>query len=298
MLVVNGLVSLYFGLGLEVDILVSAVRCVVQLTILGYVLQPIFDINSPLLVFGFALLLATIAVAEVIWGRSSYQHHFMTISVFVSIVGSTFLTAFIGNAFAIKADPWYSARQFIPTLGMVLGNSMSSVAVGLSSVMTTLVDKKDSIEMYLSFGASRWEAARPICMSAIKLALLPALNSMSVTGLISIPGMMTGQILGGSSVQNAARYQQVIAFMISASCALSVVSAVVTAAFVIIDEKARLRTDRVIKVKKSKNGDLTKKIKASFARMRSRLSGLFTRRNSAQDSRNASERQGLLSNEA
>ncbi|KAH6585733.1 hypothetical protein BASA50_001068 [Batrachochytrium salamandrivorans] len=252
LLVVNGLVSLYFGLGLEISILVSAFRCVVQLTILGYVLKPVFDNDHPIFVLSLSVLLVLIAVVEIVWGRTPYRHQFMFVSVFLSILASTFTTGFIGNAYAIRAEPWFAAQQFIPTLGMVLGNSMSSVAVGLSSVMTQLIDQKDRIEIYLSFGASRWEAARPVCVEAIKLALLPALNSMSIMGLVSIPGMMTGQILGGSSVQNAVYYQQVITFMISASCCVATVTSVIASVFVVFDDKARLRIDRVVKNQRKK----------------------------------------------
>ncbi|KAL2915102.1 hypothetical protein HK105_205426 [Polyrhizophydium stewartii] len=256
LLLVNGALSLYFGLGLETSIAVAAVRCVVQLSILGYVLKPVFEMDSPLLVLAMALALAIIAVCEVVWARTPYRHNLMFVTVFVSILGSTMLVAFLGNAYAIRAEPWYSPREFIPTLGMTLGNSMSSIAVGLSSVMTQLVVQKDSIEMYLAFGASRWEAARPVCIEAIKIAMLPAINSMSIIGLISIPGMMTGQILGGSSVENAARYQQIISFMITASCGLSTVCAVLAAAFIVVDDKARLRADRLVKNDRKKVNQL------------------------------------------
>ncbi|KAI8923691.1 hypothetical protein BC831DRAFT_428656 [Entophlyctis helioformis] len=253
LLVVNGLISIYFGLGLEVDIIVAALRCIVQLTLLSVALEPVFAVNQPLPVFAIASLLVLIACSEVYYSRTAYRHQYMFFSVLVSIMASTFMTGFIGNAFAIQADPWWSARNFIPTMGMLVGNAMSSVAVGLSSVTTQLVDNKDKIEMYLSFGASRWEAARPVCVEAIKLALLPALNSMSIIGLVSIPGMMTGQILGGSSAENAAHYQQVITFMITSSCSLATVTAVLAAVFMVFDDKARLRLDLLVKNKKRKS---------------------------------------------
>lgn len=96
---------------------------------------------------------------------------------------------------------------------------MSAVAVGLNTVrliflilkvMAEIMNNKDAIEMHLAFGASRWETARPICVRGIKLALLPILNSQSIMGLISIPGMMTGQILGGVPVKDAVNYQLVL----------------------------------------------------------------------------------------
>ncbi|KAL5040544.1 hypothetical protein BDV3_006641 [Batrachochytrium dendrobatidis] len=277
MLIINGLISMYFGLGLEITIFISALRCVVQLTILGYILKPIFDIDSPFFVLALAALLAIISASEIVWGRTPYRHQFMFLSVLLSIASSTFIISWIGNAYAIRADQWLSARQFIPTMGMVLGNSMSAVAIGLSSVMTQLIDQKDRIEMHLSFGASRWEAARPVCVEAIKLALLPTINSMSIIGLVSIPGMMTGQILGGSSVENAVYYQEIIMFMITASCCISTVAAVLTAVFVIFDDKARLRIDWV--VKSQSKADYKKMFSGYVMRVKSLFSARRSNRN-------------------
>jgi len=99
--------------------------------------------------------------------------------------------------------------------------------------------------MYLAFGATRFEACRPIATEALRLALLPTINQMSVIGLISIPGMMTGAILGGSSVEQAARLQMVIMFMISASTALASMISTVLALLMAVDGEHRIRDDRI-----------------------------------------------------
>lgn len=133
----------------------------------------------------------------------------------------------IGARFAMRQNPFWIPEIFIPTMGMLLGNAMSGMAVALSSCLSSVGSRKEQIETYLAFGASRWEAGQSIAIEAVRLSMLPTINQMSVIGLIAIPGMMTGQILGGSSVSNAVRYQQIIMFMISASTALGVLSAVV-----------------------------------------------------------------------
>ncbi|KAJ3331427.1 hypothetical protein HDU76_003220 [Blyttiomyces sp. JEL0837] len=145
----------------------------------------------------------------IVYNKSKSRYAYMFPVVWFSMAFSTFLVSFVGNWFAIGARPFYRARDYIPILGMLLGNSMSGVAVGLASTLNHVTENKDKIEMYLAYGASRWEAARPIGVEAIRLALLPTLNSMSVMGLISIPGMMTGQVLGGAKIEDAVRYQQV-----------------------------------------------------------------------------------------
>ena len=249
-------ISNQLGLGLEKDIVISGIRCVVQLTLLGYVLKPVFENDKPIFVFGLGFLQAIIATLEVTWNRANYRHPNMYFSVFGSIMFCTFATASIGNAFAIRAEPWFSSREFIPTLGMVMGMSMSNAAVGLNNLMSQIIDRKEKIEMYLAFGASRWEASKSVAVEAIKMALLPPLSRMSIIGLISIPGMMTGQILGGSNVEQAAHYQQVITFITNASACLTTTSCVMFAVMSVFDGRARLRTDRVVKTIRQKKAPI------------------------------------------
>lgn len=130
----------------------------------------------------------------------------------------------------MRQRPFWIPEIFIPTMGMLLGNAMSGMAVALSTCLSSVSSRKEQIETYLAFGASRWEAGQAIAIEAVRLAMLPTINQMSVIGLISIPGMMTGQILGGASVDSAVKYQQIIMFLISASTALGVLSVVVVRA--------------------------------------------------------------------
>ncbi|KAJ2787688.1 hypothetical protein GGI15_000511 [Coemansia interrupta] len=143
-------------------------------------------------------------------------------------------------------DPPLSASKFIPTMGMVYGNTMVGAALGMDAVLAWADTRRDTVEAMLCFGASRWEALRPIVVEAARTAMIPTITAVSITGLISIPGMMSGQILGGADVMDAARYQQVIMFMIAASVALGVVSASIAVAFVVVDSTPMLRTERVI----------------------------------------------------
>lgn len=84
---------------------------------------------------------------------------------------------------------WHSdANGSVPILGMILGNAISAIGVGINTVSRELSENKDKVEMYLAMGASRFEALKPVVVEALKLALLPTVNQMSVIGLISIPG--------------------------------------------------------------------------------------------------------------
>ncbi|KAI8608666.1 hypothetical protein BC830DRAFT_1071774, partial [Chytriomyces sp. MP71] len=254
LILINAFISVLLGLGLSTQLFVAALRCVVQLFILGLVLKPAFESQSTLFVALLSVVMMTISSLEIVFNKTKARHFYMLPTVWLCIFVSVFLASLLGNAFAIQADPWFQARQYIPILGMLLGNSLSAVALGLNSTLSQLENQKERIEMYLSFGASRWEAAQPVAKEAIRTALLPTIAQMSVMGLISIPGMMTGQILGGASIDDAVRYQQIILFMITAGSSMSVTSCVLCCLYICIDEQCRLRLDRIIKAEKKQEG--------------------------------------------
>jgi len=149
----------------------------------------------------------------------------------------------------MAVDPFWKPEQYIPIVGMLCGGTISGIVVSVSYVLQEIYDNRDKVEMYLAFGASRLEACRPVAREALRLALTPTINQMSVIGIIAIPGMMTGAILGGSSVQQAARLQMVIMFMISASTALASIFTTIITLGVVIDGEHRLRPDRVVVTK-------------------------------------------------
>ncbi len=128
---------------------------------------------------------------------------------------------------------------------MLLGNGISAIGIAMNAVSTEFANNRDRIETYLAFGAGRFEAVRPLAVDALAAALLPTINQMSVIGLISIPGMMTGAIVGGKSVEQAAKLQMIVMFMISASSALATIVALWFALTTLIDDRDRVRPDRL-----------------------------------------------------
>ncbi|KAI7862673.1 hypothetical protein BDF14DRAFT_1853026 [Spinellus fusiger] len=243
---VNGLVSVVLGLKLEKTLLVSSIRCLVQLTLMGYVLEDVFKSRHPAWVLLMTFVLILLGAYETVYNKSKLTYHGMFFAVFVSSGLSTLVIGILGARWAMRQDPFWIPETFIPTMGMLMGNMMSGMAVALSSCLTSVTTNKEQVETYLSYGASRWEAGRFIAVEAVRLAMLPTLNQMSVIGLISIPGMMTGQILGGAPVANAVRYQQIIMFLISASTALGVLSAVMACLRCVIDSHHRLRPELIL----------------------------------------------------
>ncbi|TFK69669.1 UPF0014-domain-containing protein [Pluteus cervinus] len=237
--------SLTLGLRVESSLIISSLRCIFQLALVASILQRVFETEDPWVVGFIALFLNLLGTIEVVANKSKRRHNAMFPTVFGGLLASTIPVSIIGTKFAMATQPFWTPIQYIPVMGMLTGNAISAVMVALSYVLRELHENRDKIEMYLAFGASRMEACRPIAVEALRLALTPIINQMSVIGIIAIPGMMTGAILGGSSVQQAAKLQMIIMFMISASSTLaSMITTVLTLAYV-VDGDHRVRCERI-----------------------------------------------------
>lgn len=244
-LLLDAFLSWYFALGLSTSLLVAAARCVVQLTVMGFVLQRVFETDSPWAVAGITCLLILLGTVEVVINKSKRRFTHMFPTVLVSMMSSAIPVSILGTRFAMGYTPWWQPAAYIPVVGMLCGNTISAIVVSTTSVLRDIKDNRDKVEMFLAFGGSRFEACKPIATEALRLALTPTLNQMSVIGLISIPGMMTGAILGGSSVEQAARLQMVIMFLISAATALAAIMATTLACATVVDQEQRIREERI-----------------------------------------------------
>jgi putative ABC transport system permease protein len=243
-LILLGALSAFLRLGLHGKLAIAAVRCASQLSILGFILVPIFVSNTWWLTVIYTLFMLLVAAAEAV-SRPSQAYDGMLFEVLVAMGIACSITITFGLAAIVRVTPWYDAQYLIPMLGMLLGNSCSSVAVGLSAVLEELSSGKEKVEALLVLGATRVEATREVVVRAIRLSLTPLLNSMNVVGIVSIPGMMTGQILGGSDPSVAARYQIIIFFMVALSSSASAIATVYAAVLTVCDSKHRLRAEKL-----------------------------------------------------
>ena len=125
-----------------------------------------------------------------------------------------------------ETSSWYNPRYAIPLLGMLLGNTISAVSLSLDRVTHELASKRDQVETLLALGATRWESGRWAVQQAIRVGMVPTINAMMVVGVVSLPGMMTGQIIAGQDANQAARYQVMIMFLMAAGAALVTFSVV------------------------------------------------------------------------
>ncbi|MED6335091.1 MAG: ABC transporter permease, partial [Planctomycetota bacterium] len=139
----------------------------------------------------------------------------------------------------------WEPRYLIPFLGMVLGNGLTGISLGLERCLRELDEGRVRVECLLALGATRWEASRVVAGEAVRAGMVPILNSMTVVGLVTIPGMMTGQLLGGVSPLTAARYQILIMFLIAATTAGGVTVVVVLCLRALFDDTHRLRLERL-----------------------------------------------------
>jgi putative ABC transport system permease protein len=151
----------------------------------------------------------------------------------------------LGLVTAVRPDPWYDPRYAIPLLGMILGNTMNGVGLGLNTLTIGVATQRAAVEARLMLGASRMEAFGPVVRHALRSALMPVINSLSATGVVSLPGMMTGQILGGVAPVEAVKYQIFVLFLIAGGTGLGAVGAVLGGAMRLTDARHRLRLDRL-----------------------------------------------------
>lgn len=244
LLLVNATLSFWLRLDLGKRLLVAALRTVVQLSLLGYVLVPVFALANPWLIGALSTVMLALAAVEGV-KRSGKRYRGAIGNTFLSLLLASSVTVVVGTRVVLELSPWWQPRYAIPLLGMILGNALTGVSLGLDRCLGELKDGRARVEALLIFGATRWEASRPVVSEALRSALVPILNSMSVVGLVTIPGMMTGQLLGGTSPELAARYQIMIMFLIAAATALGAGVTILLSVRSCFDDQTRLRSERV-----------------------------------------------------
>lgn len=246
LLVINGAISLAFRLGLERSMALAAVRMVAQLAVVGLALKFIFDVNSPWWTALFALIMGAAVAYEV---RARQERPIRGFEAVALGAAPPFVAGLIATLFAtaviIAPDPWYAPRYVLPILGMMLGNALSGTSLVLDTVTHAALRERAAIEARIALGATRFEALHDVLRRALRTGLMPILTAMAATGIVSLPGMMTGQILAGIDPVSAAKYQVMIMFLISGATGLAVLAAGIGAVLLITDERHRLRLDRI-----------------------------------------------------
>lgn len=219
LVLITGLISAALRLGLLKPLIWGSVRTFVQLGLIGYALTYIFAINNLFLIVLILTLMCIVASRTAV-NRTPNVGKFPVFLSFISLWVSTFFVGSIVMVLIISPEPWYSARIIIPIFGMILGNSMNGIALSLDRLFSEVRSRILEVEALLSFGATPWEAVLDCVKESLRAGMTPTINSLMVVGLVSLPGMMTGQILGGADPQQAVRYQIVVMLMIAAAVAI------------------------------------------------------------------------------
>ncbi|MFT5289135.1 MAG: putative ABC transport system permease protein [Planctomycetota bacterium] len=248
LLLVNAGVSVAFQLGLGRRLLIGAVRATIQLAFLGLVLQWVFDQNQLGIVVTLMIAMGLVAGWEAVRRTTRRAPGMLPAAMTIMVTTSFGVTAYALIAVS-DGTPWWSPRYAIPIMGMVLGNALNGVSLGLETALAGFDEQRDRVEALLALGATRRQASRDVVRRAVRTGLVPILNSMVAVGIIAIPGMMTGQILGGEDPADAARYQLFILFTIAGGVALGTTGVVLTASRLLFDERDRLRLDRLRRIK-------------------------------------------------
>ncbi len=262
------LVSFRLKLGLAAQIFIAATRTVIQLWLIGLVLHVLFRQVNLLWISLIAFVMLSAAGREVMMRQ---QHRFSgwwgfgvgTLAMFVSSFSVTvlalvfiikqqatplpeFAIPIIGDLFPQAiAPPWYTPQYAIPLLGMLLGNTMNGIAIGLDRLTHSAWNQRNIIENKLMLGHTWSEAINDLRRESIRSGLIPIINAMAAAGLVSLPGMMTGQLLHGAAPMDAVKYQILIMFLIAGGTGFGVYLAVWAASRHLFDDRQRLRLSRL-----------------------------------------------------
>lgn len=209
-------ISSFARLGLARHLAIATVRTVVQLLGVGYVLYFVFAGKNSWGVLAFLVVMLTIAT--VVAHNQIAKNIPQTLPIvggamFVSIV----LTLGYTTLLVIHPPTWYDPQYLIPLAAIILGNAMNGAALAGERLASTIKASQLEIETHLCLGATPQQAIAQYRKDAIRAALIPTLNTMMVVGVVTLPGILTGQLLGSVDPLNASAYQIVIMFMIAFS---------------------------------------------------------------------------------
>lgn len=219
LMVVSGGVSLALRLGLERRLALGTIRTVAQLLLLGLVLRWVFAAGQWYYLVALAIVMTVVAGIAAV-RRVERRYAGLLLDSILAIWLSAWCVAAVGVFGVVRVPADQLAQYGIPLLGMVLHNTLTGISLGIDRLGNELAGRRDEVETLLALGATRWEAAQDAVRQAVRTGLIPTLNTMMVLGIVSIPGMMTGQLLAGVDPIQAAMYQMVIMFLIATGASL------------------------------------------------------------------------------
>lgn len=246
LIILLAFLSLILKLDLAGQIIIAAIRTVVQLLLIGLVLKLLFTQVDLLFISALSIVMLLIAGREVMARQQRrfggwWGYGLGTMSMFISSFALTVYALII----VIGTEPWYTPQYAIPLLGMMLGNTMTGVALALDRLTTSAWQQRNVIEARLILGQDWRTAIGDITRDSVRIGMMPMINAMAAAGLVSLPGMMTGQILSGTDPLEAVKYQILIMFLITAGTGFAAILATWVGAKHLFDDRQRLRLERL-----------------------------------------------------
>lgn len=246
LVLINVALSLLLNLGVGRALLIAALRAAAQLLLVGFILKYVFDSSSPWLILGVALIMTTLAAYEV-WSRQKTKFSGVW-GVGIGAAATAIAVVLVMTYTVVSivtVEPWYTPQVFIPFVGIILGSVMNGVGISLNVFNTGLMRERNAIEGQLALGATRRQALKPLQRNALRSGFIPIVNQMSAAGVITLPGMMTGQILAGMPPYEAAKYQILVLFLLAGAAGFGALAATTFAVRRATDGRDRLRLERL-----------------------------------------------------
>ncbi len=210
------IISYNQDLGLERDLLIGTVRAFFQLMVIGYVLKIIFDLEKWPYIVLMIMFMVLVAARNAEKRGRGIQNVF---PVLILAIGTGELLT-MSTLLVLKIIP-FQPQYVIPISGMIIGNSMVASALTLNRIQAEIESRREEIQVLLGLGATARQAAGSSLQATLKSAMIPIVDSMKTVGLVQLPGMMTGLIIGGASPIEAVKYQVLVMFMLTAAVALT-----------------------------------------------------------------------------
>ncbi|EFA22710.1 ABC transporter permease [Bifidobacterium gallicum] len=208
-------ISMAMKLGVGRSLVWNSVRSIVQLLAMAIVIAYVIKLDNAWVTIGLICLMV-LAATEITMNRAKGVPSGMAGIVLLSLAITMLLMLTLVAEVIIRPKNWAEPSLIIPLTGMLLGNAVSALALGLSRFFDSMRERADDVQTMLALGASPWEAARPSIRNSVKLGLLPSIAKLETSGIVTIPGMMSGQIISGENPFDAAKYQFVLLTAIAA----------------------------------------------------------------------------------
>ena len=234
--------SLFLKIKLVKPLLYATARMAIQLILIGFFLKYLFAWNNPYINMLWLLVMITTAVFSAI-KHSSVKINKIIIPVLASFTTATLGVIFYLNIFVIRPNNIFDVRYLVILSGMLLGNSLRGNIIGINTFYKTLKSDNKRYLYTLALGATKYEALLPYLRESVQLALRPSFAAMATMGIVALPGMMTGVILGGTSPEVAIKYQIMIMIGIVTSTIISVVLSILTTMHICFNQYGILRND-------------------------------------------------------